>query len=63
MQSSQKLKIFYYFFIAFLEKTSNFSHTEKKYGIHSSSNSENIDSEKRGYLNVFKAPFNNTLEN
>ena len=32
MQSSQKLKIFYNFFIAFLEKTSNFSHTEKSMG-------------------------------
>ena len=43
MELSKKLKIFYQFFIAFLEPTSNFPHTEKNDEFHSSSNSENID--------------------
>ena len=52
MELSKKLKISYQFVIAFLEPTSNFPHAVKKDELHSSSNSENIDSEKRGYLNV-----------
>ena len=43
MELSKKLKLFYQFFIAFLEPTSNFPHTEKNNELHSSSNSENID--------------------
>ena len=43
MELSKKLKIYYQFFIAFLEPTSNFPHTEKNNELHSSSNSENID--------------------
>ena len=52
MELSKKLKISYQFVIGFLEPTSNFPHAVKKDELHSSSNSENIDSEKRGYLNV-----------
>ena len=62
MELSKKLQIFYQFFILFLETTSHFPHVEKKDELHKSSCCESFDSEKRGYLNVLKAPFKNTLE-
>ena len=62
MELSKILKIFYKVFIAFLEPTSNSAHAEKKDELHSSSNSENPGSEKRGYLNIWKALFKDTLE-
>ena len=47
-----KLKTFYEHFIAVLESTLNFEYFEKNFQPHSSSISENIHSEKRGYLNA-----------
>ena len=49
---SQKQKIFSRFFIAYLECTSNLEHFEKKDEHPSLVISENIDSERVGYLNV-----------
>ena len=49
---SQKQKIFSGFFIAYLEGASNLQHFEKKDEHPSPVISENIDSERVGYLNV-----------
>ena len=49
---SQKQKIFSEFFIAYLEGASNLEHFEKKDEHPSPVISENIDSERVGYLNV-----------
>ena len=62
IELSKKLKILYEFLVAFLEPTSNFPHAEKRDELHSSSNSESIVSEKRGYLNIWKTPFQEALE-
>ena len=50
-QLSEKLKTFSQFFIAFLKCTLNLEHFEKNEP-HSSSISENIDSERRAYINA-----------
>ena len=62
MELSKKLKICYEFLIAFVELKSNFSYAEKMDELQSSSTSENIDPEKRDYLNVWKGEFKDTLE-
>ena len=62
IQLSKTLRIFYEFFIAFLEATSQFPHVEKRDELHSSSNCETIDSEIRGYKYVWKTQFQDTLE-
>ena len=49
---SQKQKIFSRFFSAYLESASNLKHFEKKDEHPSLVISENIDSERVGYLNV-----------
>ena len=49
---SQKQKIFFGFFIAYLECASNMEHFEKKDEHPSLFISELIDSERVGYLNV-----------
>ena len=49
---SQKQKIFFRFFIAYLECASNMEHFEKKDEHPSLFISEIIDSERVGYLNV-----------
>ena len=49
---SQKQKIFSRLFIAYLECASNLEHSEKKDEHSSLVISENIDSERVGYLNV-----------
>ena len=49
---SQKKKIFSRFFIAYLECASNLEHFQKKDEHPSLVISENIDSERVGYLNV-----------
>ena len=49
---SQKQKIFFRFFIAYLECASNIEHFEKKDEHPSLFISEIIDSERVGYLNV-----------
>ena len=49
---SQKQKIFFQFFIAYLECASNLEHFEKKDEHPSLVIFENIDSERVGYLNV-----------
>ena len=49
---SQKQKIFARFFIAYLECISNLEHFEKKDEHPSQVNSEILDSETVGYLNV-----------
>ena len=49
---SQKQKIFFRFFIAYLECASNMEHFEKKDEHPSLFISELIDSERVGYLNV-----------
>ena len=48
-------------FAAFLKYTSNFEHFEKNDNPHSIFIFEIIDCERRGYLNVKKAPVQNTL--
>ena len=50
-QLSEKLKTFSQFFIAFLKCTLNLEHFEKNEP-HSSSISEDIDSERRAYINA-----------
>ena len=52
MQSSKKLKIFCFNFIAFLESKLNLQHLKKKNKPHSLSISEISDSERHGYLNA-----------
>ena len=49
---SQKQKTFFGFFIAFLKCALNLEHFKKKDEYPSLIISENIDAEKRGYLNV-----------
>ena len=49
---SQKQKTFFGFFIAFLKCAWNLEHFQKKDEYPSLIISENIDAEKRGYLNV-----------
>ena len=49
---SQKQKIFAGFFIAFLKYAWNLKHFHKKDEYSSLINSEIIDAERRGYLNV-----------
>ena len=56
MQLFEKPKIFYQFFIAFLESTWNFQHFEKAIK-HSSTMSAILDSERSCYLNVLNAMF------
>ena len=56
MQLSKKPNAFYSLFIAFLGSTLNFEHFEKNMNAHSLSNSEIIDSERRGYRNKFLTP-------
>ena len=51
MQLSEKLKPLSQIFIAFLKKTFNFKHFEKK-ELHSSGIPEVIQSERRAYLNA-----------
>ena len=55
MLLSQKLKIFYEFFIAFLKSTSIFQHFGEKDQVHSSTISNIFDSKRSSYLNVLKA--------
>ena len=50
-QLSEKLKTFSQFFIAFFKCTLNLEHFEKNEP-HSSSISEDIDSERRAYINA-----------
>ena len=50
--ASQKQKIFYWFFIAFLKCAWNVEHFRKKDKYPSLIISEIIDAERRGYLNV-----------
>ena len=61
MQLSQEPKIFYGFSFPFLKSTSKFEYFEEKEECHSLSISENIDSERGGYLNAKKVPFQNTF--
>ena len=49
---SKKQKTFFGFFIAFLKCAWNLEHFQKKVEYPSLIISENIDAEKRGYLNV-----------
>ena len=49
---SQKQKIFSWFFIVFLKGAWNLAHFQKKDGYPRLINSEIIDAEIRGYLNV-----------
>ena len=55
MLLSQKLKIFYEFFIAFLKSTSIFQHFGEKDQVHSSTISNIFDSKRSSYLNVLNA--------
>ena len=55
MLLSQKLKIFYEFFIAFLKSTSTFQHFGEKDQVHSSTISNIFDSKRSSYLNALKA--------
>ena len=50
--ASQKQKIFFRFFIAFLKCAWNLEHFQKKDEYPSVIISENIDAERRGYFNV-----------
>ena len=59
-QLSEKLKTFSNFLLV-LECTLNLEHFEKKKGPHSSSISEVIDSERRGYLKVHLCRFENLI--
>ena len=52
MQLPKKPKVLCEIFIAFLESTLNFEHSEKKNDPSSLRISENIDSERRAYLNA-----------
>ena len=52
MKLSKKLNTFYELFIAFQEQTSNSPNADENDELHCSSNSGNIDSEKRGYVSV-----------
>ena len=52
MQLPKKPKVLCEIFIAFLESTLNFEHSEKKNDPSSLLISENIDSERRAYLNA-----------
>ena len=57
IQLSQKPKIFYQSFIAYLESLSNFRNVDKKDEDHSSTISDIFDFERSCYLNVLKAMF------
>ena len=61
MHLSGTPKAFLKFFIAFLKSTSNFEHFEKKDETHNSGISKIVDFESRGYLNIKKVLFQNTL--
>ena len=52
MQLSQNEKIFFEFFAAIPESTSNLEYFEEKNGPQRSFLSETIDCKKRGYLNA-----------
>ena len=58
---SQKRKIFFPIFIAFLQSTQNFANFFKKVQLYSLNSCEVIDSEKSGCLNVWKLLFQNIL--
>ena len=58
---SRKQKIFSGFFIAFLKCAWNLEHFPKKDEYSSLIISEIIDAERRGYLNVSKVLFQNTI--
>ena len=60
-QLSSKPKTFSATFIAFLKCTENFERFEKKDNLHSFNISRVIDSEKCGYMNARKLPFQSTL--
>ena len=59
---SQKLKIFSKFFSAFLLSTLNFEHFPKKDDPHSECISKITDSEKSDWINLWKVPFQRTLQ-
>ena len=58
---SQKQKTFSGFFFAFLKCTCNLEHFQKKDEYPSLIISENIDTERCGYLNVSKVLLQNTI--
>ena len=61
MHLSQKQKFFSQYFSAFLKSRISFEHFQIKYDHHSWCISESMDSEKRGYLNVWKVALQRIL--
>ena len=62
MQLSRKQKTFSDFFSAFLKSSLNFEHFQKKDDSHSWGISKITESEKQGYSNVYKNPFQGILQ-
>ena len=61
MQLSQKQKTFSQFFSEFLKCSLNFEHFQKRYDSHSWGISKITESEKQGYINVYKVLFQTIL--
>ena len=62
MQLSPKQKTFSKFFLAFLKSSSNFEHFQKKDDSDSWGISKSTESEKQGYINVYKVLFQGMLQ-
>ena len=61
MELAQERKPFSQYLFALLKSTSNSKYFEKKEESHSLRVSELINSERGGYLNIQKFPFQNTI--
>ena len=61
MQLSGKQKTFSAFFSAVLRSSLNFEHSQEKDDSHSCCIFKITDSEKHGYINVYKVPFQGIL--
>ena len=62
MEVSRKQKTFSDFFSAFLKSSLNFEHFQKKDDSHSWAISKITESEKQGYINVYKVQFQGILQ-
>ena len=62
MQLSRKQKTFCEFFSSFFKSSLKFEHVKKKHDSRSRGISEIAESEKQGWINIYKVPFQGILQ-